>query len=547
MCKIIILFYYVCVQPSGRSVYQIDLVPTVALLLGLPIPFSNLGMVIPELLNPSSTTSYSHSDGYSEGVTHCLLKSLRINAEQIHIYLSTYARYSEDFPPQVFNNLVEKLAAVKSSHDACSSPQATQDELTAVADGYVSYMREVKEMCHQVWAKFDDTLIFVGLLFVLLSVLSASVLSNKVQWWNSAVLYAVLCAVVCAVCVSSLDNALLSLVYCIIALEVGILIYWAFHFVWFHFVSSMKSLLSLWNPLSAVSLLLASIHAFSLLSNSFVLYEGDMILFFLQTLICCLALKRLCSVAVEEKGGLTSTLLPYIALAGCLRIGKLFYSCRDLQYQDGCKDTTFTQPYVIASESLGALVTIRLLLSSAVVIVIPIVLCKIAAGTVFSKFVPVLRMARFSLPMAGVCVAMYWWVQLLPSNQLSYWHHVTLPWAVYVVCGVTLVMVVWRPIGPTVSSVKSEPPITALVVAVIVMSVWVPLTMLLNDGLALSSAVIALQGVLSVQVLSGTGKYNIYRTCFVCLFVYVCVDGLTSETGKYNIYVLCVSVCVWMA
>ncbi len=46
---------------------------------------------------------------------------------------------------------------------------------------------------------------------------------------------------------------------------------------------------------------------------------------------------------------------------------------------------------------------------------------------------------------------------------------------------------------------------------------------------------------------SETGKYNIYRTCFVCLFVCVCVDGLTSETGKYNIYVLCVSVCVWMA
>jgi hypothetical protein len=32
-----------------RQVSQIDIVPTVALLLGLPIPFGNLGGVIPEL------------------------------------------------------------------------------------------------------------------------------------------------------------------------------------------------------------------------------------------------------------------------------------------------------------------------------------------------------------------------------------------------------------------------------------------------------------------------------------------------------------------
>lgn len=34
---------------SGRRVAQIDLVPTVSLLLGTPIPFGNLGSVIPEL------------------------------------------------------------------------------------------------------------------------------------------------------------------------------------------------------------------------------------------------------------------------------------------------------------------------------------------------------------------------------------------------------------------------------------------------------------------------------------------------------------------
>lgn len=34
---------------SGRKVAQIDLVPTVSLLLGVPVPFGNLGGIIPEL------------------------------------------------------------------------------------------------------------------------------------------------------------------------------------------------------------------------------------------------------------------------------------------------------------------------------------------------------------------------------------------------------------------------------------------------------------------------------------------------------------------
>lgn len=501
----------ILLQPSGRSVFQIDLVPTVALLLGLPIPFSNLGMIIPELLNP--TVDYSHLNGYSNGVTPSLLDSLRTNADQIHTYLITYTQYSEDFPEHVFDNLVEKLATLKSLHNA-TSPQTTQEELSAIADGYVSYMREVKEMCHQVWAKFDDRLIFTGLLVVLLAVLSGFVLSSKVQWWNSVVLCVVVCAVISIVFTSSLEDALVNLVYCIGALNFAILSHWVLQFICLYFVSSLKKLSVSLDPLSVLSLLLAFLHAFSLLSNSFVLYEGDMVLFFLQTLIFCLALKHLYKVSVEEKGELMTTLLPYIALSICLRLSKLFYSCRDLQYQDGCLDTTFTQPYVIALEDLGALINVRLLLSFSVVILVPILFFKVALGSVFSKFVPVLSVGRFSLPIAGLCVVMHWCIQLLPANQLSYWHHVTLPWVVYIVCGVTLVMVVWRPTHPGVRGVKSGS-ITALVIVVMVMCVWVPLTMLLNDGLALASGLIALQGGLAVRLLSEAGLC----VC-VCLAVY---------------------------
>jgi GPI ethanolamine phosphate transferase 3 subunit O len=64
-----------------RSVQQIDLVPMLSLLLGLPIPFNNLGTVIPELFwRDRSGSEYA--------------KALSINARQVHAYLDTYRNSS---------------------------------------------------------------------------------------------------------------------------------------------------------------------------------------------------------------------------------------------------------------------------------------------------------------------------------------------------------------------------------------------------------------------------------------------------------------------
>jgi len=146
----VVLFYSVSVcvvlQPSvGRVINQVDIVPTTALVLGLPIPFSNLGTAIPEVFLPynkkpdsgnsqdggsnsqdgggnsqdgggnsqdggakekassakeQDKISGSVSNGFGGRVTLDFLKALRANAEQLHTYLVTYARYSDDFPAE---------------------------------------------------------------------------------------------------------------------------------------------------------------------------------------------------------------------------------------------------------------------------------------------------------------------------------------------------------------------------------------------------------------------------------------------------------------
>ena len=60
-----------------RMVQQIDLVPSLSLLLGLPIPYNNLGSIIPELF-------WNTQDG------SLFSQALELNAKQINRYLDTY-------------------------------------------------------------------------------------------------------------------------------------------------------------------------------------------------------------------------------------------------------------------------------------------------------------------------------------------------------------------------------------------------------------------------------------------------------------------------
>ncbi|KAJ2814009.1 mannose-ethanolamine phosphotransferase gpi13, partial [Coemansia sp. 'formosensis'] len=76
---------YAQLQPRTlRSIPQIDLVPSLALGLGQPIPFNSLGAVIPELFA-------SDTDPSGEWA---LLRALRLNAAQAMRYVDTYVESS---------------------------------------------------------------------------------------------------------------------------------------------------------------------------------------------------------------------------------------------------------------------------------------------------------------------------------------------------------------------------------------------------------------------------------------------------------------------
>ncbi|KAF9222154.1 hypothetical protein BS17DRAFT_709200 [Gyrodon lividus] len=147
-----------------RFIQQIDLVPTLSLLLGLPIPFNNLGSVIPELFN-------RHVGG--PGVH----KALELNADQIKQYLDTY-RASPS------GGELDGYWAELSDSWLSTQTASSDDSLTASME--FNYL--TLSTCRALWAQFSLILISAGLAVIAASIAAAycvySFLGEDAKRWD---------------------------------------------------------------------------------------------------------------------------------------------------------------------------------------------------------------------------------------------------------------------------------------------------------------------------------------------------------------------------
>lgn len=186
------------VVENQRSVAQVDLVPTLSLLLGLPIPFGSLGLVIPDLFYhstsiPSSSnldeipkksssffsrvaaklSSQEDEEVHILSPIQSLLQAHFITSTQLSKYLTTYTSTSSgsDLLPSM-NELNSLLSSAQLSHSDLLSTESdiTTLQLQALED-FWTYSRKVREKARSIWAKFDEALMIAGLLVYLGSVL----------------------------------------------------------------------------------------------------------------------------------------------------------------------------------------------------------------------------------------------------------------------------------------------------------------------------------------------------------------------------------------
>ena len=142
---------------SERQVQQISLVPTLSLLLGLALPYNNLGSIIPELFLPKDERQ---SRWLKQVAASTLSDAIRINSHQMQTYLKGYASHSggSDLAPFVPDLLELYKQARAEGKDA---------EEMFLAD--VEFMQAALQTTRGIWARFDPISMGAGILLLLAS------------------------------------------------------------------------------------------------------------------------------------------------------------------------------------------------------------------------------------------------------------------------------------------------------------------------------------------------------------------------------------------
>lgn len=296
----------------ARFIQQIDIVPTISLLLGVPIPFNNLGMVIPELflrqpsppveetkeqehethtdwksllrLGKDRHPSPEHDQEHEHQATPpndntALSLALRLNAQQIRTYLEAYRSSPSGG---------ELDAAWDKLHDLHSAAAAPSTTLTAQS----TFIRQTLEECRALWAQFNMLLMLCGLGALTLSVPTVWVVYRSSQRTDvilgqaafgavSGALIGLWFKVVFSRWIEALSMTEMILFGGVIGSEWGVIS--SFPFSVPSFTLRPKSFTAFHRTTLPVIVLI--LHALSYTSNSFVMWEDRLAQYFLITLL----------------------------------------------------------------------------------------------------------------------------------------------------------------------------------------------------------------------------------------------------------------------
>ncbi|KAF8579051.1 hypothetical protein K439DRAFT_1663402 [Ramaria rubella] len=374
---------------THRSIQQIDLVPTVSLLLGLPIPFNNLGTVIPEL--------FGREDGT------LLEQALRLNANQIKGYFDAYrASPSGGELDVVWNHIGRSWASTLNNQDGKAIP------------ALYAFTRLSLASCRSLWARFNVVLMYTGLFSIALG--SAAVwalytsLGRGTEYWEANG-WAILARAYLASFLGGGFGACLWFVMPGAArfftpFEAALLgTSLASSFI--VLVSAVrKPSLSLKFPELPILLI---IHSLVFLSNSFTFWE-DRILTFL--LVTSLAPNVFCAFKYPEAGPrLRNRVLLFSALfAICVRLAGISTVCREEQHPY-CHVTFY------ASSTLPSPPLLVFLLSLPMSVALPYVMTRIMAISGSDKGIaqPFLAWGLRAVMCAGNA---YWILEWLESSDI---------------------------------------------------------------------------------------------------------------------------------
>ncbi|ENN71984.1 hypothetical protein D910_08653 [Dendroctonus ponderosae] len=431
------------------SVKQVDLVPTLSAILGVPVPFQNLGVLIHNALpEPQNTDKLRWK---------LPLFWLWHNARQMVSYMQTYSENSKIFDEHYLELYYSEIESLQAKLDSVTSDQ----EFAKLSETVGSLLVKLRTLCEEVWVQFDAYSISNGLTFLFLTVFFMFIISDGIPLRHLPAAIEGSFVVVCVI-------GLLFSVTAVAALDFSDLV-----------DSSLYTCLFLTNVLSHLMFLLPVFQNWTLISfnwyqknqangvmhvicrlvlvcniagvfsNSYVLEEASALLFLLVTVLILSLL-----LLVRSDYGKNWVKLAIIACSVLflLRFSVHFWRCRT--EQEWCFRSPHEEVSRIKSQASKTQWGVSVVSLSLLAILVKIWLRKCGNLSGFS----ITEILNKLLPsVIVVCIAGYWVMQRLAGNTKSIARTSNyLAWSVYGLCGFSLIVAIIRPICVHVISAASS-------------------------------------------------------------------------------------------
>jgi phosphatidylinositol glycan class O len=449
-------------------VNQIDIVPTISIILGIPIPFSNIGNLIIEAIPKREYSNIIQFD------FNFILHSLWKNVFQVQHFINTYS--SENFLSDenkltelknMYNELLMKLKFIKNNSDLKDFINISE-----------KYFTTVRKICFELWVQFNPNLMTRGLVLFFCSIFSFFILISGLigkrmyEVLESSFLTCIFSifslSLIINVCLYWLqiidDYKNTSLFFCslIPVLSFGILLIQNWDYIsmtWFQESRQKKTMISILSRIILITIV------FGVFSNSYIIRENIILSYFLITLFFFFMYSVKSKNNIEctdkknknyrkaNKGMMDVSISPLIIFIICLliRCSNYFWKQRSEQKQLKNEQTyinfVFGKAGSIVSEDMEIIFVFIAITSLSVYIsVMKIWLCDCGNLTGYS---PSEIIARFSPAIIVVATSCYWILKLQRNSKLNSalkQHINSLPLVIYALFSNAILLIFFCPL-----------------------------------------------------------------------------------------------------
>ncbi|RZF45632.1 hypothetical protein LSTR_LSTR010583 [Laodelphax striatellus] len=401
---------------STNKVRQVDIVPTLATILGVPIPFSNLGSVILNVIPVASNISDIASNW------KVAASAVWANIKQVTLYMQEYSKGNSQFSPEKLEKYLERYHKMRMQMENLVTPYELDKFIMESQD----YLRSLRHMCEEVWVQFDSFSMSRGLVIVFLTLAFTfllvdgipgdrfqSIIGGKLLYFAYSAVFLSIVFVIGLKHFDMITHIETSLYFAtgtssIIIMAVTVVHHWpsiAGNWYgmsktsdWLHFASRIIILLSI----------------VGVFSNSYIVEEGSVITFLLLTLVWFSVLEVKPEKAKKQKVADTFSVKSIVGsargkvmmlamlLSVLVRVSTRYWRCREEQMQ--CMPNKR-----LISNSSQCLVTILCL----AVLITACRICLRSLGNLVG-FSPTVFVSRYAPTISVVSLGGYWILHALP-------------------------------------------------------------------------------------------------------------------------------------